>query len=319
MSKRLPLAVIAMLLPALWIQPPTGEASTVDRIVAVVNGEIITSSDLQSAAAHADLTGAPMGKLPRKPLSERETLEQLIDKKLQLQTARKKGITVEPDEIEKALDDVKQRNGLATDAALQKALEEERTTPDRYRETLQDQIMILKLINREVKSSIVLSEDDIRSYYEDSADRFQTPVLYHLRQIFLPATGPESAAVADRAARRLADQLKSGAEFQALVKQSSSGPEVKDGGDLGLLRKDQMLPEIRQAIERLSPGEFSEPVKTPAGIHLFRLDEIKPSRRRPMEEVRAEIQDRLFQERSAELYEKWLSGLRATAQVEIKF
>lgn len=322
MSRRLALAVMALSLFGLCVQPPSGRAATVDRIVAVVNGEIITFSDLQSATALARLGLLSLssdGTMSHLQSSEQELLEQLINQRLQLQLARKKGIAVGPEEVEKAVEDVKQKNGMTTDTALQKALQEEQANLDQYKNGLKDQIMILKLVNREVKSGVVLSEEEMRSYYEEHSDRFLTPMQYRLHQILIPIPDPGSAETAEQTARSVADQLKTGADFQALVKRYSSGPEVKGNGDLGTLRADQMLPEIRWAIESLKPGEFSGPVKTTAGIHIFRLDEIQPPKSRAFEEVKTEIQERLFQERSADLYEKWLKDLRASGQVEIKF
>ncbi len=322
MGRRLTLAVIALFLSGLWMQPPCGRAATVDRIVAVVNGEIITFSDLQSASAQARLGLLSLsadGTISHQQPSEQEILEQLINQRLQLQLARKKGIAVGPEEVEKAVEDVKQKNGMATDSALQKALQEEQANLDQYKSGLKDQIMILKLVNREVKSGVVLSEEEMRSYYAEHSDRFLTPMQYRLHQIFIPIPDPGSAQTAEQTARSVADQLKTGADFQALVKRYSSGQEVRSDGDLGILRADQMLPEIRRAIEALKPGEFSGPVKTAAGIHIFRLDEIQPPKSRAFEEVKTEIQERLFQEQSADLYEKWLKDLRASGQVEIKF
>ncbi|MEK6684122.1 MAG: peptidyl-prolyl cis-trans isomerase [Nitrospirota bacterium] len=322
MTKRLAFTALVMLLPTLWIQPPTGGAATLDRIVAVVNGEIITFSDLQSAAAQARLGLLSLssdGMISHLPSSAPEILEPLINQRLQLQMARKRGITVGPEEVEKAVEDVKQKNGMATDAALKKALQETQADLDQYKNGLKDQIMILKLVNREVKSGVVLSEEEMRSYYEEQADRFLTPMQYRLRQIFIPIPGPGPAKTEEQTARSVADQLKSGADFQAMVKRYSGGPEANNNGDLGTVRADHMLPEIRQAIEPLKPGEFSGPVKTAAGIHIFRLDEIQPPKPRAFEEVKGEIREQLFFERSAELYEKWLKDLRARAQVEIKF
>ncbi len=322
MGRRLTLAVIALFLSGLWMQLPYGRAATVDRIVAVVNGEIITFSDLQSASAQARLGLLSLsadGTISHQHPSEQEILEQLINQRLQLQLARKKGIAVGPEEVEKAVEDVKQKNGMATDSALQKALQEEQANLDQYKSGLKDQIMILKLVNREVKSGVVLSEEEMRSYYAEHSDRFLTPMQYRLHQIFIPTPDPGSAQTAEQTARSVADRLKTGADFQALVKRYSGGQEVRSDGDLGILRADQMLPEIRRAIEALKPGEFSGPVKTAAGIHIFRLDEIQPPKSRAFEEVKTEIQERLFQEQSADLYEKWLKDLRASGQVEIKF
>jgi peptidyl-prolyl cis-trans isomerase SurA len=321
MNKRLRRIAISVLLFTGGVQPSFSHAVTVDRIVAIVNGEIITTSDLQSAAARARLgllTLAPDGKASRGTVSEQEVLEQLIDQKLQLQLARKKGITVEPDEIEKAVEDVKQKNGLTTDAALQKALQEEHSSLDQYKNGLKDQILILKLVNREVRSGVILSDQDIRAYYEEHPERFRTPTQYHLHQIFIPVSKSDPSAF-DQTVRNVVDQLKNGAEFQTLVKQYSEGSGPNSDGDLGNLKADQMLPEVRQAIERLKPGEVSEPIKTSLGAHIFRLDEILPPKARPIEEVKPEIQEVLFQERSAEIYEKWLKDLRASAQVDVKY
>ncbi|MBI3995199.1 MAG: peptidyl-prolyl cis-trans isomerase [Nitrospirae bacterium] len=322
MTKHLWHRAIVILLLGAGIQPLNGGASTLDRIVAVVNGEIITLSDLQSAAAQAQLglLGlSPDETAPRRPSSQPEVLDRLIDQKLQLQTARRKGVAVGPEELERAVEEVKQKNGMTTDEALQKALQKEHTNLHQYKNGLRDQIMILKLVNREVRAGVVLSDEDLRSYYEEHSDRFLIPIQYRLRQILIPISDRESAPAAEQTARSVADQLKNGVAFQTLARRYSNGPEAKDPGNLGLVRADQMLPEIRRAIESLKPGEFSPPIRTPAGFHLLQLDEIQPPAPRPLGEVRTVIQEILFQERSAELYEKWLKDLRTSAQVEIKF
>jgi len=314
---------IAFLLSAFWVQAAAaGRATILDRIVAVVNGEVITASDLKKAAAQSRLgllTLTPDGIVSQHPSSEQEILDQLINQRLQLQLARKTGITVEPGEVDRAVEDVKLKNGMSTDSALQTALLEERTDLLQYKNGLKDQIMIVKLVNREVKSGVVLSDEEMRSYYADHLDRFLTPMQYRIRQIFIPDSPSPSGQGAEQTARDVQDQLKKGADFEALVKGYSVGPEVKDNGDLGTVQADHMLPEIRQVIESLKPGEFSGPVKSPAGFHIFRLDEILPPKSRPFEDVKSEIQEHLYQERSAELYERWLKDLRAAAQVEIKY
>lgn len=324
MDKRQSVIPIAALFLTALTHPMMTHAATIDRIVAVVNGEIITSSELQWAVNQAKLglltpIPDPHQDISQEGPSDREALRQLIDKKLQLQWARKRGITVGPEEVERALEDVKQRNGILSDTALQTTLKKEHLNLDQYREELKDQMMILKLVNREVKAGVVLSNEEVRSYYQEQSNRFLSPPEYHLHQIFLPIPKPQVAQTVYQTAKVLVARLKSGADFQAIVQEYSDGPDAKNGGDLGHLRKDQLLPEIQRAIEHLEPGGISEPVRTPAGIHIFRLDELKRAHPRPFEEVKDEIQVLLFQERSVELYEQWLKDLRATAQVEIKF
>lgn len=296
-------------------------AATVDRIVAVVNGEIITVSDLEGAVEEARiglLGSAPAPDIPAPSELERGIFGRLIDKTIQLQLARKQGITAGAEEVQRALDDVKQKNGLASDGDLEAALRKEHYSLERYRAALRDQIMILKLINREVKSGVVLSDEEMTDYYRKHEKDFVPPPAFHLRQLFIPETGPEGTEAAFETARELATRIKNGADFQSMVERYSPGPFKKNGGDLGMVRKDHMLPEIQKAIERLGPGEISEPVRSPEGVHIFKLEGMDNPAPRPFEEVKAEIQGRIFQERTVQLYEKWLRDMRESAQVEIK-
>jgi peptidyl-prolyl cis-trans isomerase SurA len=322
MNRRRVSWTVVTVLMGICFQPCFAGASTVDRIVAIVNGDIITESDLKSAAAQArlgllGLTGA--GTDSHGKPSDSEVLDQLIDQKIQLQLAEKKGVTVGTEELTSALNDVKQKNGLATDSALEKALLDENFNFEQYKNGLKEQITILKLVNREVKAGVVLSDQDILAYYEAHSKQFLSPMRFRLHQIVIPVSDPESAPAAEQTARDAIDELKGGADFEAMVRKYSSGPETANHGDLGLVRADDMLPEIRLAVESLKPGGYSAPVRMPAGIHIFRLDEAEAPKPRPIEEVKGEIKESLFQQRSADLYEKWLKDLRAAAQVEIKY
>lgn len=322
MNRRMAIAAAVLFTGGSLLVPAGTEGATVDQIIAVVNGEIITSSDLRSAAQQAKmglLGPLPDLKVPYADQGEGGILAQLIDTKLQMQLARKRGITVGSDEIQRALDDVKQKNGIPSDAALDSLLREDRFDLASYKEVLRDQITILKLINREVRAGVVLSDEEVRTYYQEQLDRRVAPKEYHLRQILLPVPSPDRADTVQQAAEAVISQLRSGADFPDMARRYSSGPESKLGGDLGNLSIDQMRPEVREAIEPLQPGEISGPVRTSAGYHIFRLEELRPSQPRPFDEIKGEMQAALFRERAAELYEKWLKDLRSAAQVEIKF
>jgi len=322
MNKHRLFSIGGLLATGVFVQCLSADASTVDRIIAIVNGDIITASDLKSATAQARLgllglsaTGTPARSQP----SESDVLEQLIDQKLQLQLAEKQGITVEPEEVNNALQDVKRKNGLPDDSALEKALLDENFNFDQYKNGLKEQIMILKLVNREVKAGVVLSDEEIRAYHAEHSKEFLTPLKYRLHQILIPVSDPETAPDAEQIARKAADQLNGGADLDTTVREYSVGNVSVHQSDLGVVRADYMQPEIRQAIESLKPGEYSAPVRTTAGIHIFRMDEVLPPTVRPVEEVKGEIQETLYQQRAADLYEKWLKDLRASAQVEIKY
>ena len=319
--KRLAVIVLAFMLMA----GPASfdlQARTIDRIVAVVNGEIITDSELQEAIRQSGLglLGPALDQdIPQEDLLERNILGQMINKRIQLQLAQKMGITVTSEEIQRAIEDIKRRNGIRSDRALEAILEKELSNLEEYMELLEDQIRILKLINREVKSAIVFGDKEIRSYYDKHSDRYQTPPAYHLRQIILPVTKNQDPETVMQAGRDLIVRIKNGDDFQSLAKKVSSGANAKRGGDLGHILKGQIRPEILRAVEHLAPGEISEPVQTATGVHIFQLADLKASHGRPLEEVREDILTVLFRERSRQFYTQWVKDLRATSQVEIKF
>lgn len=307
-----------------------------DRIVAIVNGEVITFSELKEAMTRMQLGLEELGPamdskaeslhspVPHPP--EREALNQLIERKLQLQLAQRRGITVESDEVEEALKEIKKRNGISTDEALEKALLADRSNLDQYKSDLREQLMILKLANREVQSGILLNEEELLEYYQNHLNRYSLPDEIHLRQILLriPQPDPPEAEkeVIWKKAQEMVAQLRAGPpqanDFKSLARQESEGPEAKEGGDLGFVKKGQVLPLVEQAISGLAPFEVSDPVVTSAGVHIFFVEEVKTGQYRPFEEVKQQIRESLFQERSAKSYGEWLQNLRDAAQVEIK-
>ena len=298
------------------------QARMIDRIVAIVNGEIIMDSELQEAVRQSGLglLGPSLNQdIPQKFFLERNILSQMINKRIQLQLAKKLGITVSPEDIEGAIKDIKRRNGIRSDRALEAVLEKERSSLAEYTKILEDQIRILKLINREVRSAIVLGDKEIQSYHDKHPERFLASPVYHLRQIILPVMNDQDAAAVMQTGRDLTVRIKNGEDFKKLEKRYSSGANAKNGGDLGYIKSTQIHPQILKAVEHLAPGEISDPVQTSAGIHVFQLVAMKPPHNRSLEEVREEVLTALFRERSEQYYTQWLKDLRAMAQVEIKF
>lgn len=311
-------------------QPPQSNGAVVlDRIAAIVNGEVITFSELREAMTRMQLgleeldpamdSKAESLHSPVSHTPEREALNRLIEHKLQLQLAQRRGITVESDEVGEALKEIKKRNGMSTDEALEKALLADRSNLDQYKSDLREQLMILKLANREVQSGILLNEEALLEYYQNHLDHYSLPDEIHLRQILLRIPQSELKEVVWKKAQEMVAQLRAGTDFKSLAGQESSGSEAKDGGDLGFVKKGQVLPLVEQAISGLAPFEVSDPVVTSAGIHIFFVEEIKTGQVRPFEEVKQQIRESLFQERSAKSYGEWLQNLRDSAQVEIKF
>jgi parvulin-like peptidyl-prolyl isomerase len=295
----------------------------IDRIVAVVNEEVITLSEIQEellksrqSLSPAILTG--IRTEPPNP-SEKVMLTQQIERTLLLQQARKKGVTVESGEVDKTVEQTRTQSRLADPKEFEAALARQGFTLQEYRDEVRDQLLIMKLINREVRSEILLSDRDLLGYYNKQADRFSLPTEYRVGQILLRAASAEARAAQMEKARALRDRLLEGADFAELARQASDGSERDAGGDLGLIRENHLLPELAAALRAMKPKEISPPVISQAGIHLLRLEEVRPGRVQAFDEVRSQVEDLAYQEKVQERLEQWLKSLWAQSRVEIRF
>lgn len=113
--------------------------------------------------------------------------------------------------------------------------------------------------------------------------------------------------------------MQQGADFAELALRRSDGPEGRRGGSLGFVRQGELLASIEQAITTLEVGRFSEPVETPEGFHIIRLEEKKPPQFRPFGEVKGEIQKLVFRQKSEDIYQLWIADLKNKSYIEVKF
>lgn len=316
---KFPACLTAFILLTGLVLPGVSMGRTLDRIIAVVNGEALTYSELSRAVSQARI--GLLGFSPEETemegeLFERNVLSRLIDQTIQLQMARRAGISVKAREVDMALEDVKKSNRLTTNDQLKLVLMEEGLTLEEYRESLREQISIIKLMNREVRSGVVLGQREIKNYYEDHKNKFKLSESYHLRQILFPPDSYEDPAVTAAEAH---SKLDSGTPFDEVVKDYSKGPNAASGGDLGSIEKDLLQPQVRKAVENLNPGEFSETIKTTAGYHIFLLEGYSGSEPAPFDTVKDQVRNLLYRERTQTLYEAWLKNIRAISQVEVKY
>ena len=297
-----------------------------DRIVAVVNGEVITLTELKQAKARLRLDfeypefiqSDFRRNSSRAGQEDREVLNQLIERKLQVQLAQKRGINISDRETQQLLMQIRAGNGLLDDEIYRETLRKEQLTPAQYEQDAREQLMILKLATREAKEGILLSEDDLTEYYEKHREKYRLPDGFSLRQILILVPEAEQHEDMMAKAENLVLRLRSGVDFKEMVKEYSQGPEARDNGVIGFIQKDQMLAEVESAVSDLPPGGISEPVITATGIHIFRVDEVRRGEYQPYEKVKSEVREQLFQERVAHRYRAWLHDLRNAAQVEIR-
>ena len=317
------LCVIA-LMAFLWCWDVSiGQALMIDRIVARVNDDVITLSELQEeglplfARLRENYTGKELEDQVQR--AEREFLDQLILRRLQLQYASQIGITTSENEINAALKDVLTRNNL-TQEQLTDLLTREGLTLQDYKDRLREQIILARLMNQAVRSRVSVDASEVEAYYKGHQDEFNQPAQARIRHIFFRiepgAARPQVDAVHARATRVL-QEARNGSDFADLARLYSEDATAGNGGDLGFIKRGQALPEFEEVIFTMKEGDISEVIRTPNGLHIVKVEAFSIGSERPFSETKAEIERRLLQEKIEKRFVDWTTELKDRAFIEI--
>jgi peptidyl-prolyl cis-trans isomerase SurA len=311
--------VIVYLIIALF-PGQAGSAVLLDRVVATVNDEVITWSELMSAInieGKSFLEGVP-DDVREKRVEELEKpfLNNLVEMKLQIQEARKMGLNVSVEELEGAIADIKAKYGM-TDEIFMNSLSAEGLTLQDYHSRLSDQILLQKVVNFAVRSNIVVSDREIEEYYEANKDNFSGKEKLSIRQIFFVKPDGESGRAAiEEKARSISQRLAAGEDFAKLASEFSEGPSRQFGGDLGYISRGTVLGEVEDMAFALNVGEVSSPFWSPGGLHIIKVeDRIEAG---TLDQVREKVKDIIYQQAFKAKYNEWRTGLRESAHVDKK-
>lgn len=306
----------------LLFTPPAAGAKLVDRVVAVVNDDIISLYELEQTFAPYAKRIRAAGYPPDKEAEmletvRRELLDQLIDEKLTDQEIQRSGISVGEAEIDQAIERIQKAN-YYNDEEFARALEERGSSLAEYRQKLKEQILRAKLVNTEIKSRVVITQEDIKEYYESHPELYGEPTTrYHLRNIIMRPEGfGESGAVQEKMAA-IHQELKAGADFAEMARKHSQSSMAEKGGDLGSFPLDSLSETIRAAVSNLEPGEFTPVLETDQGYQIFYLEDIREGREKSLEQVAPEIEQTLYKEIVDEKFKQWLQKLRKRSHIRI--
>lgn len=304
----------------LWAQ----ELEVVDRIVAVVNNDIVTLYDLNRALA-------PYVKnikaLQYPPEKERQTLfkvrqdllNQLIDSMLADQQIKRVRITVSEKEINNAIERFKESRQL-TDEQLRLGLESQGLSMEDYRKEIKDQILRVKLVNREVKAKIVITKEDIKQYYESHREKYAGEKKYYLWNMYIkvpPGSGSLEWNNARSKMEAMLARLKQGQSFISLVDELKRSPSEVQGVDLGFYSLADLAEQLRQVVQKMSSGDYSDLLETNFGYQIIYVQKIEESQAKTLETVEADIEQTLFKETVDNKYLQWLEELRAKSHIRI--
>ncbi|HET6906337.1 MAG TPA: peptidylprolyl isomerase [Rhodanobacteraceae bacterium] len=253
--------------------PPAQQDASLDRIVAVVNDGVILQSELDQAVASVQHQYASHPEqLPPPDVLQKQVLERLIMNKLQVQRAQDNGLRVSDDELDAAVATVAKQNNM-TVPQLQQAMQQQGVDYTAFRGNLRDQLLIQRLRQQVMQSSAQVSDAEIDNMLANPAFKAGEVHLAHI-DIALP-DGADAAAIAagEAKAAKVESDLKSGKDFAAEAISSSNASDALEGGDLGWHRVDELPPAFAAQIEKMQPGEVSQPLRTPGGFTIIKVVE----------------------------------------------
>jgi peptidyl-prolyl cis-trans isomerase SurA len=299
-------------------------AVVIEKVMGVVNGEIITLTEVQEQSVplirKMALESSDRSGMPRVDDTERQVLERLIDQRLQLQEARSQGITTSAGEIDSYIQDLRQGANLASEEDFQNALAKEGLSLEKLKKDVGDHLTILKIVGKEVRSKVIISEQEVHKAYEEEIDKYVEPSQVRLRYILIsltPNAGPEVASQEKRKAEEVLFKLKKGGDFSEIAKVYSSGPNADTGGDIGFVKKGELHPDLDKTAFSLPPGQISDLIPLPSGFVILKVEE-RRTPFRPYSEVAEQIRAKVYAKRVEEKYQEWSRGLRAKAYIETK-
>jgi len=245
----------------------------IDRVVAVVNNEVITAVELRERVrgTAAQLTRQGI-QLPPQDVLERQLLERLILERAQLQLAEESNVRVDQDTLERAVQRIAQNNNL-TEMQLREALAQDGITWDRFRSEIRTEIVLTRLREREVDAQIVVTDAEIDNFIANNPDAFSGEELLLAHVLIRLPEAPsqdEVARAATRADEVLARHL-AGEDFAQLAAEFSDAPDAVDGGAIGWRGRDRLPALFADAVRTLRPGETSPVLRSAAGFHIVKF------------------------------------------------
>ena len=305
----------------------TGEGKVVEEIIARVNNEIITSSELQKArsAAAEDAQQECKGRCTPEQLQvavedrQKFALRDLIDQSLLAQRGKDMGVNVEGDVV-KQLDQIRIQNGLDSLEKLEAAVTKEGLNWDDFKSNIRNKLLTQEVIRREVGSHINIGRDDSMKYYEEHKKEFVKPEQVALRAIEISTAGKTDAELPDlkKKAEDLLRRIKDGEDFATLAKRFSDGSTAQQGGFLGVYKRGELSKQLEDQVFAMKKNQLTDVIETKQGYLILQVLERYEEGEQPFEKVENEIMDHLYGERMEPALREYLKTLREQSYVVVK-
>ncbi|MFH2057861.1 MAG: peptidylprolyl isomerase [Pseudomonadota bacterium] len=287
------------------------KAEIVDKIVAIVNDDIVTLVDVQKGAEPyiKKITASGYSQDKQDEMIEKvneDILNSMIEITLTRQEAERYGIVISEEEIDNVVENIKNRKSL-TQKEFEEALGYEGINIVEFRENIKKQRLQERIINYAVNSKVVITESDIKHYYSANNQKYAGKQKHHLRNILMEDMEKIS---------QIKQRLDENQSFIELAKQFSTASNASDGGDLGLFDITNFSKEIKESISKLNKGQYTDVITTAQGFQIFYLQDIVLEGNQSYEQASKEIKEILYQQLVEEKFKTWLETLKKNAHIK---
>ena len=314
---------ILLAISALMFFAVSATADVVDRIVAVVNDEIITLTELNANFApyekHIESTykGPDIDKILRQ--QKALFLQRMVDNLLIEQEAVKAGpgVNVSPAEIEAVFNDMLRKNNVTLEE-YKKRLASEGQTLESVKKEISSQMLRMRLLRREVQGKILVTDEEIGQYYDQHRNDYEGRETVRIFQILLAAPPAADAAARRKLAEQARDIRRRAAEGEPL--ESRIGPDQPSiqGQDIGFIERGVVVPEVEQAAFSLEIGQVSEVIETDVGYHILKALDRRGAGVKPLSVVRNEIKAKIEDQKVAKKYDEWIEDVRKKSFIDLR-
>jgi peptidyl-prolyl cis-trans isomerase SurA len=313
-------------------QPSTVAApQIIEQVLVKVNGDIITKSDLEER----QIAALRNSKINPEILKNDEQLQKAlvditpqvlvstIDELLLTQLGREKGFKLTDDQFNKWLTDMRKDNNLEDNARFEAALKQEGVTMSDLRKNVERGFIMNQVQREEFGGKLQITEEEARQYYQANQKEFVEPASVTLREILIEVqttnqdgkpminVGRDDEAAKTAAAARA--RVMAGEDFAKVAAEVSSGSSKANGGLIGPIAVSEVSQDLQKLIDKMKPGDVTEPIRTARGYQLLKLDTVKTAAVRPFDSVRDIVADRVYQERANVEMKKFLDRVRRQA------
>jgi len=309
-------------------------AEIIEQILVKVNGEIFTKSDLEQRQVATlrqkgqafDLKSDPNNTQLRKALDEitPQIMVEAVDEMLIVQRGKELGYKLSDEQFTSVVANIRKENKIESDEQFQAALKSENMTMADLRRNLERSMIVQRVQQNEVMGKIAVTDEEARRYYDAHLSEFTTAPTVTLREI-LVATATDNRGInvgADEAARAKIEDIRklatSGEAFDKLAGAVSDSPSKANGGLIGPLSLNDISPDLRRVIEKMKPGDVTEPVRNARGYQIFKLEAMTATQTLTFDQAREQISEHVFTDKRKAEFQKYMQKLRAQAIIEWK-